>query len=444
MTHYKRIKSIRKIGLIVLLTMVISSQVFAVSLEQSVASAIDSNPRIMRQYAKFRAAASDSDAAEGVYWPSLDVKAGYGYEDIQYKTGNELDYFTKEKTVRAITVSQLLFNGMGNVAEAARLDHEAEAERLLLIGDAENLALEVTEQYIALSQAKQFVLLAERNLQQHQQIYDEIQKRVNKGVSSQSDMAQVTSRLSSSQSALLVTRRNFIDLKTRFTLLVSLQPRQLITPKIDEKLIPSNLEEVIQLSQKNNPEIRSALQDIQAMQQENRASKSGYWPTLTIDAELYDNDNIGGVDGEDSGSNIMLNMRYNLFNGMTTTNKAKASGWRYEEAYAIKDQAGLKVIEQARLAWTAMQLLRQQELILQTNVDAAILTDSGYSKQFEIGRRTLLDVLDAKIEVYRARQNYLNTRYDRFISEFRLLNAMGLLLYSLRVDVPEQWKAQPQ
>ncbi len=427
-----------------LLLIVISPLSFAGSLEQAVANAIDTNPRVMRQYARFRAAVEDSDAAEGVYWPSVELRAGYGREDIDYKTGNELDYSTDEKTTRSLTVSQLLFNGMTNIADAHRLDHEAESERLLLIGEAENLALEVSEIYIELDKANQFILLAERNLQEHKTIYDEIAQRVKRGVSSNSDLAQVTSRYSSSQSALLIARRNLFDLQTQFQTLTGVKPHNLVTPVIDQSLLPASLDQVIELLQKNHPELRSAVEDIAAVNDEIKASRGGYWPTLSLDAEIYDNDNIGGFDGEDSGSRIMLNMRYNLFNGFTTTNRSQASGWRYEEAHAIKDQAGLKLLEQAKLAWTASQLLMQQEDVLQVNVDSAVITDDGYRKQFKIGRRTLLDVLDAKIEVYRARQNFLNTRYDRVVAQYRLANAMGILLYALRIDYPEQWKNEEQ
>ncbi|NRA41979.1 MAG: TolC family protein, partial [Pseudomonadales bacterium] len=268
----------------------------------------------------------------------------------------------------------------------------------------------------------------------------ETKAKVQKGLSSKADLAQVVSRYSSSQSALLIARRQLFDLQAQFYSTVGMNGENLVSPIIDQALLPSTLEEVIQQSQTNHPELLSANADIEAVKQEFRASKSEYWPTISIDAEVHENDNIGGFDGRDNGSSIALNMRYNLFNGLRTTNASKASGWRFQEAHAIKDQATIQVIEQAKLSWNAATLLRQQEDILQVNVDAAIATDDGYRKQFEIGRRTLLDVLDAKIEVYRARQNYLNTRYDRILSEYRLANAMGVLMYALRVDYPEQWK----
>jgi adhesin transport system outer membrane protein len=294
--------------------------------------------------------------------------------------------------------------------------------------------------YSALEQANQHIFLAERNLQEHQKIYDEIKGKVEKGVSSKADLAQITSRFSSSQSALLIARRELFDLQAQFFSVVGREPGQLVAPVIDRKLLPATLDDALVLARSNHPQIQSAQADVNAVQQELRAANSGYYPTISLDAEVYHNDNYGGFDGHDNGSRVMLNMRYNLFNGFKTTNKAKASGWRYREAHAIKDQAIIRNVENAKMAWNAAQYLKQQEEVLKVNVDAAVATDDGYRKQFNIGRRTLLDVLDAKIEVYLARRNYLNTRYDRLLSEYRLANAMGILMYALRIDYPEQWK----
>lgn len=420
----------------------LSSPAYSLTLEQSVAYAIDNNPKIMRQYSRFQAALRDSDVAAADYYPQVFASAGVGYEDIEYKTGNLIDHYTKDREEGRITVSQLLFNGFKTSSEVARLSDEAESERLLLISEAEDLALSVTEAYIQLDQSEQMVLLAERNLQEHEKIALDVQKKVNKGVSSRADLAQISSRLSSSQSALLNARRQFIDLQTQFYRIVGFQPSNLKTPVIDNKLFPEGLDEALKQALKQHPQLKAAAADINAVNHEIKASNSGFYPKISIDADLYHNDNISGFDGHDNGSKIMLNMRYELFSGFRTVNRSKASHWRYEEANAIKDEATRQVVETTKLSWNAANFLRQQEEVLKANVDSAVLTDDGYRKQFDLGRRSLLDVLDAKVEVYLARKNYLTVQYDRRMAEFRLANALGILTYALRIDYPEQWKTE--
>ena len=309
-----------------------------------------------------------------------------------------------------------------------------------MISEAEYIALEVCSKYIELIKAAQLIALAENNIEQHQAIFDLIQGRVDKGLSSQSDLAQVTARLASSQSDLINARRNIFDVQAQFYSLTGISQVAPVTPVVDQSLMPKTLNDALNKARFHNPQLRSAKADIAAVNQEFRASKSEYYPTISLDARLYDNNDVGAIEGPDNGHSIMLNVKYNLFDGLRTTNRVKASGWRYQEAHSVHRQATLKIEEQIKVSWNSITFLRQQEDVLKMNVDAAVATDAGYNRQFELGRRSLLDVLDGKIEVYIARKNYLTTFHDRVLAEYRLTGAMGILNYALRVEYPEQWQ----
>lgn len=64
----------------------------------------------------------------------------------------------------------------------------------------------------------------------------------------------------------------------------------------------------------------------------------------------------------------------------------------------------------------------------QRQVEAALKTREAYAKQFKIGQRTLLDLLNSEQEVLRARQSVAETRSDRLLAQYRVLEAMGALL----------------
>lgn len=66
----------------------------------------------------------------------------------------------------------------------------------------------------------------------------------------------------------------------------------------------------------------------------------------------------------------------------------------------------------------------------------------AYSQQFNLGQRTLLDLLDTENELFEARKDYLEAEYDEIISKYRVLNATGQLLDSLRVTRPSSWSGE--
>ena len=92
-----------------------------------------------------------------------------------------------------------------------------------------------------------------------------------------------------------------------------------------------------------------------------------------------------------------------------------------------------------RLSWNALDLTLQQKEFLSDHVDSASKTVIAYRKQYLIGQRTLLDLLNTENELFEARKDYLDAKYSEQYAKYRLMNATGNLLSALRVDVPEEW-----
>ncbi|MNN71835.1 Outer membrane efflux protein BepC precursor [compost metagenome] len=65
----------------------------------------------------------------------------------------------------------------------------------------------------------------------------------------------------------------------------------------------------------------------------------------------------------------------------------------------------------------------------------------AYKKQFGLGQRTLLDVLNTENELFEARRSYITAEYDSLLADYRILNAMGGLLNAMNVQQPADWQA---
>ena len=81
----------------------------------------------------------------------------------------------------------------------------------------------------------------------------------------------------------------------------------------------------------------------------------------------------------------------------------------------------------------------QQKAFLADHVDSASETVVAYRKQYRIGKRTLLDLLNTENELFEARKGYLDAKYEEQYAKYRVMNATGNLLDALRVDTPEEW-----
>lgn len=56
--------------------------------------------------------------------------------------------------------------------------------------------------------------------------------------------------------------------------------------------------------------------------------------------------------------------------------------------------------------------------------------------QFQLGQRSLLDVLNAENELFTSRSNELSGEYSLLTSAFKMLSSMGKLLPALGVTIP--------
>ncbi|ARD23989.1 MULTISPECIES: TolC family outer membrane protein [Shewanella] len=421
--------------------LVMSTQVQAMTLEQSVAEAINHHPRLQQKYASFEAAVRYKKAAVGDYLPQVKLYGGVGYEEVRYNSGQRVDT-DLNRTELGVKVSQLLFDGFRTTSEIDRLEFEQEAERFGLISEAENLSLDVATVYLNLMLSNRVVGLAERNIVEHEDILKDIILRQAKGLSSESDVAQVKARVATSQSGYLAARNEQMDLQARYYDLVGQLPTELHDAKPDFNYVPTSLKLALEQAVKNHPEIDAAINDTQAASSQYEREKSDYWPKLSIELQANKNDNIGGIEGPDEDARAMLMLSYDLYNGGSTNDRAEAAAWQVQQAKSIRQQTEKQVIEGTRLAWNAYEFVGQQRKFYQVNVDQAVQAEQGYQRQFELGRRSLLDVLDAKVEVYLARKNYLSAYYNYHIASYRLINATGQLIESFRVDTPTQWQEE--
>ncbi len=149
--------------------------------------------------------------------------------------------------------------------------------------------------------------------------------------------------------------------------------------------------------------------------------------------------NVGGYNNDILA---MVRVRYNLFAGGRDLAREKEASYKIGEAKEIRERAYREVVEGANLAWNAYEFLGPQKQYIREHVIAAKDTQVAYSQQFNLGQRTLLDLLDTENELFEARKDYLTAEYDEVIAKYRVLNATGQLLDSLRVTRPDVWKGE--
>ena len=407
------------------------SSAHAITLEEATYIAIENNPEVHRTIASFRERGAATALAHDKYYPSLDLKVGFGHETT-YDTDKSL---TRRET--ALTFTQPLFDGFETEFEVKRNQAEMEADRWEALIAVENTALEVAESYANVLRQRELVQLAEINLDTHDRIYSQIKLKSDAGVGRQSDLSQITARLAKAHANRLASINNLQDANSQYNFVVGeLPPEEMIYPVPDRDLLPVSLEDAIDQAMTKNPAIEGANWDVKATESFQEASQSYKYPTVEFVLERTWDNNLDGSEGPSEDLLAMVRLDYNLYNGGASKEEENIAVYQNLQASEIRRNTMRGTELTVRLSWAAYIATREQKEHIRTHVIATKESQIAYEKQFRLGRRTLLDVLDSENELFQSRQDYVNADYDELFSEFRLFNAKGELMRAFRIYRP--------
>ncbi|WP_238925500.1 TolC family outer membrane protein [Vibrio sp. S11_S32] len=411
---------------------------YAQSLEQAIAATLINNPDIKSSYNEFMTKNEGIRQSQGQYLPSVDLEAGVGYEDYDDDPSGTNGDFNPHYA--QISIRQLIWDGSSTYNDIQRNKSETEAQRYQLLADAQDTALSTVQAYLDVIEAQQVVKLSQANIEVHNRILKDIQKRTDSGLSSTADLIQVQGRVASANTNLLSAQSNLNDKITAFVRVTGEYPKDLKKPQVDANFLPTTLEDALKKAKANNPTLHVAYHDILAAKSQYNQDTGTMLPTFTVEGSQKFGDELDGDGRNDVDElKVMLKMNYNLYNGGSDAAKGRAAAYQLTKAKDIRDKAYQMLEQSTRLSWSARDLASAQEKYLEQHVDSAAKTIIAYGKQYKIGKRTLLDLLNTENELFDSRKAYLAAHYDGVLSNYRLLNSTGLLLNELRVAIPDQW-----
>ena len=414
----------------------------AATLEEVITQTLAQNPQIQASLNRYRASGEAVQVARGGFMPTVDLRSGIGWERINNEhtraTGKtEKDFNPRENS---LTLNQNLFDGLGTTNDFRKSRELREGRREQLRAKAELIALEISDVYLKVLDTRKQVELAQDNLRTHERIHGLVQQRSEKGVANQSDLFQSEGRLARARANVISARNYLQEAESQYMRLVSQMPDDLSTPHFDDQNLPLGLEAAIEHALKEHPAILASGYELQASQFGYDSTRGKFLPSLDVSlSQRWDRD-VRGVSGKEDDTMAMLTMRYNLFNGGSDMARRQEAAYRVEENKANQLDAHQAVVETLRIAWAAYQNLTEEQPHLKRHMEASAKTVAAYKQQFDIGKRSLLDVLDSENESYQAKRAYTNANYRVLYARYRILSGMGEMLHRLNVRMPSEWQ----
>ncbi|MGB0205399.1 MAG: TolC family outer membrane protein [Neptuniibacter sp.] len=426
---------------VILGMMATSSQ--AATLEEVVTQGLSENPEVKRVENARNAVYQEIVQARAGYFPKVDIAAGIGYEwtnNASTRAGGD-DDVELDRGEASLSIRQMLFDGFATSSEVKRQTARANSADRRLEDAAENFILEASRAYTEVHRRRQLLQLTKENLYNHVQIYDQIKRRSESGLGALASIEQAEGRLALAEVNVLAEENNLLDAEANFYRVLGFKaPADLQYPGVVDKaqqVIPADLETAQNIAFENHPTLQVAVADTEAALAQYNAAKRNYYPRVDLEIDRTWNDDIDGVDGTNEDLTAMIRLRYNLYNGGADKARVRQTQHQIEEARSIQMNTKREVIQSLELSWNAHQILSRQIPFLEQHVISSTATRDSYQKQFDIGQRSLLDLLDTENEVFSSKIDLSNAQHDHVVTHFRLLDGMGQMLETMQIVMPE-------
>ena len=402
------------------------------TLQAAVERAVLQNPEVKLRFHNLEAAQYERAAAKGGWMPRIDLEVGAGPKQILTPSlGSNLDYSSNRAEIQ---IRQTLFDGFATSSEVSRLSHTHQTAYFEFLSASNQTALEAARAYIDVVRFRQLVDLATSNFTTHQEVHDRINQKVTAGVGRRVDLEQAAGRMALAESNWITEVSNLHDVSARYQRLVGSVPAQsLAALGAFEKLVPSAADFMTQAVRKN-PDFLGTVSQIRAYRADLAVRKSAMYPTLELRARQSYETNQSGVTGDYRDSALQLVLNYNLFRGGADNNRAKQYAAKLGAAFDLRDKTCRDVWQSGTIAYNDSIKLKAQIKLLDQHELSTGKARQAYQQQFDIGQRSLLDLLDTENELYQARRALAIAEFDLTLSLVRVLAATGSLLPALKLQ----------
>ncbi len=416
----------------------ISAVVRADSLPDIIEHTLKTNPEIFISLNRNKALKEQVIIEKSGFLPKIDLYGGLELNrknsDYRANGGSDTSFST------GVLLKQKLFSGFETTNRVESSEQASLSQMFRIKAISEEVIIKVVQSYIKVLTNEQLVKLSKENLEIHRSIYNQLLEKAKSGLIRSSDLNQIKSRKSRSEANLVASMNALSNAKAEFFLVANKKPENLQLPRFDKSLMPSSFDKAMSISSKNNTELAAIDAEIKSLEYMYKAKKAHKLPSLdfTIKQDFTSASNdIVMLDGNSDELSMKLNMNYNLYSGGSGNANERKAGWTLDEKIANKDFTLRKITRDLKISWESYVHANRKLKHLKQHIDESKNVVNAYRDQFQLGKRSLLDLLDTENELFLAKRDFIASIEDNMLSRFYILKEMGQLIKSLNINLPQ-------
>ncbi len=419
----------------ILFALSLSTIINAQSLKTSIQEVISTNPAVLEKLKNYNLTKKDVTGAKAGYYPKLDLSLGFGYEktskedDVGLKTVDSLGVGVYQNTLK---LTQNLFNGFATTHKVTQQEHRTVSASYSYIEKVNETSLEMVNIYLQVMKDEELLQTSKENIEINEEIFTKVKKLYDSGLTTLSEVNKIEASLSLAKSNYVVQENTLLNINYNMKKVLGkfLDTKEMSKPDFNTTM-PKTLEDASEFAIKHNPSLIVSKYNIKLAQASLKEKSAPFYPSIDIEISQSFNKNLSAIEGTEDSFRAMAYLKYNIFNAYSDDVAIQQGKTRINQEQELQNDLKRQVVESLELSWVAHEKLSLQLEHLLNYKKYSLKTLKLYSKEYDLGRKSLLDLLSAQNAFIGSKSQIIETQYNILFAKYRILNAMGMLVPSI-------------
>ena len=426
----------------------ISTHVFATDLMDIYNQALENDPIFKAAYDTYMSSTEAVPQARAALFPQVNIngQAGRNLQDVVAGISSTSSYYSSN--LWQLTASQAIFNYEA-WAKVAQAKASVKSSQATFSDAAQDLILRTAKAYFDVLFAKDTLDFAQAKKRANKRQYEQATQRFQVGLDAITSVYEAKAAYDQSIATVISASNNQVNQSENLRKLTN-HVYDSLAPLRDSKIPlvkpePNDVSQWVDTGLKQNYKLFAAKYTLEVARENIKALSSGNWPVFSVQSNTTQTHNAITsnsffVPAKQTQSNIALAMNFPIFQGGLVQSQTRQAQYNFQLYSEKMEQTYRDVVVNSRIAFnTITDGISKVKADKQTIISQQNSLESTEA-QFEVGTRTMVDVVNAQQRLFEAQEQLAKDQYDLIHSTLNLKYLAGSLNVN-DIELVNSWLA---
>ena len=422
----------KKTILILFSVLFLNQQVLAVTLFEALTETYKNNTDLNAERENINISEEDLKISKGNYLPTVTISGSKSQEDtskLTNRTGVEQSVNDVDPFTQSVKIEQTLID-FGRNADVQKNQIGIRLAVVKLLKKEQEVLLKAIEAYSGLVLANKKLKINQSNLNLLERQVETNRARLERGQITLSDLAQSESSLAGAQANFIQSKNEIISSKLNYENVIGpIIDINSLNNNFDIKLmLPNNLSDAIDKSQKYNPELIIAKLEYEQSEKDVLISRSDLSPSAKLSYESSKSQDLSSSYDERDKNILKATVTWPVYSGGKNRASLNKSRNLQNRKKLLLNSVTKTNNSNVAISWSTLQSSKSLLNSVNSQVKAAEIANEGITVEYETGLgRSTLDVIQSNTILLSSKISLADSERNYLLSQFKLLQAIGLL-----------------